>query len=396
MAIRPKTEKRQREKPGARATSAVDRYFSAINAAFDGLDTYLSEEDSPLFQHGLVGSVVADYLARLRGSFESWEHRLAFSDKFRVTQTESGFPTFQNVLDLENDRRNAKARLASLPEPDRIRRDMVDYILKKQAFPGALQKMMAEHRYLDTLSRGEHFSPLVLPKTIRLSVNPKTGRPYYIVHWGYFDGAANLPLVYMAAVEDSSSDMIKTLVGKDGKLNRRVEVPLPVDGLLNPKMAHAFDEFCDKNSSYSLTLSTIATSLDKDFEHLHPKQLRRFVLGPFYHADITDHGDRVDEILKTVSREENRWLLTWTVQEIYSIKENPAKWGLWGGEAASEEFFINTDDLDCARMGVSAFEQHALVPHEAYQAVFASGKREALFADYKTHVISGKQVLRNF
>ncbi len=373
----------------------VDRYFRAIEAAFDGLDIYLDEEDSPLFQHGVVGAVVAEYLQRLRGSFNSWEHRLSFADKFRVSQTESGFPAYQNVLDLENDRRDAKSRLAELPLGDEIRKDMVDYILRKQAFPTALTNMMAERRYYEAVDNGLHFSPLCLPKTVRLSVNPKTRRPYYIVHWGYFDGAANLPLIYMAAIEDSSEDMVRTLVGRDSKLNTDVDVPLPVGGLLNPQLAREFDAFCDKNSSYSLTLSTIATSLDKDFDHLHPKQLRRFVLGPFYHADITDHNQRVDEILKTVHRPENRWLLTWTLQEIYSFNEKPAKWGLWGGDPAREEFYINTDDLDCARMGVSAFDKHALVPHEAYQAVFASGKREALFADYKTHVISGKQVLRD-
>lgn len=374
----------------------VQRYFDAISAALDGLDTYLKEEDSPLYQHTVVGAVVASYLSRLRGSFDSWNHRLSFAKKFRVSQSESGFPAFQNVLDLENDQKIAKKRLNELQSSDEIRREMVDFILRKKAFPKVLQETMAERQYYQTVTAGKHFSPLVLPRTVRVSVNPKTKRPYYIVHWGYFDGAANLPLVYMAALEDSSDDLMEMLVTKNGKLNKKIDIPLPVDGLLNPAIANQFDAFCEKNSAYSLTLSTIATSLDHDFDHLHPKQLRRFVLGPFYHADITDHGQRVDKILKTVKREENRWLLTWTLEEIYSVNEKPAKWGLWGGNPARDEFFINTNDLDCARMGVSSFERNALVPHEAYQAVFASGEAESIFEDYKTHVISGKQVLRDF
>ena len=389
MAAKAASRKTAKQQP-------VRKYFDAVYAALDGLDTYLKEEDSPLYQHDLVGAVVASYLTRLRGSFASWENRLAFAEKFRVSQSESGFPAFQNVLELENDRREAKKRLAEIQDEETLRQEMVDYILKKKAMPDALIRAMAERRYLESVQEGQHFTPLVLPKTIRVSVNPKTSRPYYIVHWGYYDGSANLPLVYMAALEDSSEDMVKTLVTKDGKLNKDVEIPLPVEGLLNPALANQFDEFCDKNSSYSLTLSTIATSLDKDFDYLHPKQLRRFVLGPFYHADITSHGATVEKILQKVKREENQWLLTWTIQEIYSVNEKPAKWGLWGGEPARDEFFIDTDNLDSARMGVSAFERHALVPHEAYQAVFASGEREKLFEDYKTHVISGGQVLRNF
>jgi len=376
-------------------SKAVSSYFNAIDRALEGVDTYLREDDSPLYQHDVIGAVVTGYLDRLNDSFESWKNRIAFADKFRVSKSESGFPAYQNVLDLEIDRRSAKKRLAQLPDEDRIREEMVDYILRKKSFPGELQKTMSERQYLTTLMQGAHFSPLVLPKTIRVSVNPKTKRPYYIVHWGYYDGSSNLPMVYMASIEDSSNDIVETLVNKDGKLNRKVDIPLPVDGLLNPKLAHQFDDFCEKNSAYSLSLSTIGTNMDQDFDNLHPKQLRRFVLGPFYHAGITDHGHKVDKILQKVKRPENAWLMTWTMQEIYSANENPAKWGLWGGTPAREEFYINTDDLDCARQGVSAFQRHALVPHEAYQAIYASGEEDEIFEGYEKHIISGNQVLRN-
>ena len=44
-------------------------------------------------------------------------------------------------------------------------------------------------------------------------------------------------------------------------------------------------------------------------------------------------------------------------------------------------------------MGVSAYEKHALVPHDAYQALYASGEAKAIFGDYKVHVISGNNVV---
>ena len=276
-----------------------------------------------------------------------------------------------------------------------IREEMVDFILRKKAFPSALKKTMAERQYLQIIQKSKHFEPLVLPRTIRVSVNPKTRRPYYVVHWGYYDGSENLPLIYMLTVEDSSEEIVRTLVSKKGKLNKDVDIPLPVDGLLNPELAHQFDEFCEKNSNYGLTLSTIATSLDKDFDHLHPKQLRRFVLGPFYHAAITEHGERVERILQKVRKRQNAWLISWAVQEIYSYNEKPAKWGLWGSQPAREEFYINTDDLDCAREGVSSSEKHVLVPHEAYQALFATNEADEIFGQYHKHVLSGEQILRN-
>jgi len=378
-----------------KAASPVDRYFSAMGHALDGLDTFLREDTSPLYRHDLIGAIVTGYLKRLRGSFDSWENRIAYAERFQISKSESGFPGFRNVLELENDRKSAGERLKIIPEEEQLREEMIDFILRKKKFPTELQKTMAERSYLASVLKQKHFSPLVLPRTIRVSVNPKTKRPYYVVHWGYFDGSANLPLVYMATLEDSSSEVIDTLVTKSGKLNKMVNIHLPVDGLLNPKLAHQFDNFCERNSSYSLTLSTIASSMDKDFDHLHPIQLRRFVLGPFYHAGITEHGHVVEEILAKVRKPENAWLMTWTMQEIYSISETPAKWGLWGGTPARNEYYINSDDVDCARQGVSAFLRQALVPHESYQAIYASGKAEEVFEGYQKNIVSGKQILRD-
>ena len=372
--------------------SPVARYFATIDAALDGLDIFLNDERAGLRENDILGAVVVSYVERLRASFDCWRMRLAFAERFRINRTESGFPSHQDVLELVNDAAGADERLATLPAGDAIRSDMVDFILRQRTFPKDLQRAMAERVYLEHLAKAEFFQPFVLPETVRVSVNPKTNRPYYLVHWGVFDGAANLPLVYAATIEDSSESMVRSLV-RGGKLNENMPIPLPVGGLLNPQLAHAFDAWAEANSSYSLTPTTIATSLDETFDHLHPKQLRRFVLGPFYSAGITEHGGRVPEVLARVRRAENAWMLTWTIQEAFSINEVPAKKGLWSSQPARDQFHIDTDDLEATRMGVSSYEKHALVPHEAYQALYASGGAESVFMGYQRHIISGGNVV---
>jgi len=369
------------------------RYFDAIAAAIAGLDIFLRDDSSPLYRHDVIAQVVSEYLVRLENSFVAWRNRLGFMDSFRIGRAESGFPVFQNVLELENDRRSAEKRLAAIPAADALRGDMADFILRHKAMPTDLQRTMAERLYLESVSKGAVFPPFVLPKTVKVSVNEKTRRPYYFVHWGAFDGLSNLPLVYMAAVEDSSEKMIDTLVTRDGKLNEKVDIPLPVDGLLNPDLAHQFDAFAEKNSAYSLSPATIAGNLDKDFPTLHPKQLRRLVLGPFYSAGITENNSIVTEVLSKVRKAENAWLLTWTIQEVFSKNEKPGRKGLFSSDPASEEFYINTDDLEAARMGVSGYEKHALVPHEAYQALYAADEAQKIFAGYKVHILSKDRVI---
>ncbi|MDQ0321274.1 hypothetical protein QO002_003412 [Pararhizobium capsulatum DSM 1112] len=371
----------------------VGQYFGSIHAALAGLEIFLADRNSPLYRNSVVGEVVVPYLARLKSSFSCWENRVGFIDQFRISRAESGFPVFQNVLELENDRQTAEKRLASIPVADALRAEMADFILRQKVFPTDLQARMAERLYLEQIGKGDIFSPFILPETIRVAVNPKTMRPYYVVCWGAFDGTSTLPMIYMSTIEDSSEKIVNLLVTPDGKLNPDQDIPLPIGGLLNPELASRFDDFTLKNSAYSLSPVTIATNLDKDFEELHPKQLRRIVLGPFYSAGITENNARINDILSKVRKLENAWLLTWTVQEVFSKAERPAQRGFWSSTPASEEFHIDTDNLEATRMGVSSFEKHALVPHEAYQALYAAGDVAAIFGDYKVHVISGNQVV---
>lgn len=372
---------------------AVNQYFSTMAAALGGFEIYLNNPDLVLPGSGTAGGLLLPYVERLKNSFACWQNRIGFTEQFRISRAESGFPVFQNVLELENDRGASETRLAAIPDPQALRQDMVDFILRQKAFPEALQSRMAERLYLEQIGKGDIFSPFVLPETVRVTVNEKTRRPYYVVTWAAFDGTSTLPMIYVAGVEDSSANVAKLLVGDDGKLSADVDIPLPVGGLLNPELAARFDDFAGKNSGYSLTPATIATNMDKDFAELHPKQLRRIVLGPFYSAGITENNAKINEILSRVRKPDNAWLFTWTMQEVFSKAERPAVKGFFSSTPATQEFHIETNDLEAARMGVSAYEKHALVPHDAYQALYASGEAAAIFGNYKVHVISGNNVV---
>ena len=117
------------------------------------------------------------------------------------------------------------------------------------------------------------------------------------------------------------------------------------------------------------------------------------MLGPFYSAGITEHNSAVAEVLSKVRKAENAWLLTWTIQEVYSKGERPGRKGLWSSDKDTQEFYINTDDLEAARQGVSSYEKHALIPHEAYQALYAAGEAQKIFVGYKVHILSKGQVI---
>ena len=376
-------------------TQAVSDYFQRMAAALRGLETLAKPEagGQALSGEDFAASVVLPYIGRLKTSFAAWESRIGFMDQFRISRAESGFPVFQSVLELENDRAQAKDRLSTIPDAPALKREMADFILTRRAFPQALQSRLAERHYLERLSGGQFFQPVTLPETLHVTVNPDNRRPVYFASWGAYDGTATLPMVYAVRVEDSSENVARLLVTGEGRLNPEVKIPLPVGGLLNPQLAVAFDRFVTANSAYSLTPATIAAAMDRDFPSLHPKRLTRYVLGPFYASGITENNSKINEILSRVRRSENAWLMTWTVQDILSVREIPESRGFFSSTPAMQEFHIDTGDLEAARMGVSAYAKHALVPHDAYQALYASGEAETIFHGFKVHVISGDNVI---
>ena len=375
-------------------TDAAEQYFSTIAAALPGSRSSCATTARRSTGTASSPRSSASYIARLEKSFSCWRNRLGFVETFKISRAESGFPVFQNVLELENDRRQANQRLASIPEADEIRNEMADFILRHKEFPAALQTQMAERLYLEDVKDGNVFSPFMLAETAKVSVNPKTFRPYYLVHWATFDGSANLPLIYMATVEDSSEAMVAQLVGAGRQAQRQGRHPAAGRRTAQPRarpplrrlhreelglFAVAGDDRRQSRQGFRDAASQAAA----------PRRARAVLFGR-HHREQFD-GDR--RCCPRCGRPENAWLLTWTIQEVFSKIERPGRKGLWSSEKATQEFFINTDDLEAARQGVSSYEKHALIPHEAYQALYAAGEAQKIFVGYKVHILSKGQVI---
>ena len=63
------------------------------------------------------------------------------------------------------------------------------------------------------------------PRRPRSRSTRRPSGPIYLVHWATFDGSANLPLIYMATVEDSSEAMVAQLVGAGRQAQRQGRHP---------------------------------------------------------------------------------------------------------------------------------------------------------------------------
>ena len=125
------------------------------------------------------------------GSFSCWENRIGFIEQFRISRAESGFPVFQNVLELENDRARRKSGSRISRKPMHCARKWPISSCGTRRFRPNCRRRMAERLYLEQIGKGDIFSPFMLARDVQVSVNPKTMRPYYVVCWASFDGSAH-------------------------------------------------------------------------------------------------------------------------------------------------------------------------------------------------------------
>ena len=184
--------------------TSVSGYFNAVERALKGLALVAETERGNKLRSGLLYNELSWQLSRLEHAFACWKLRCLFSDSFKIDRSESGFPPYQAVLQLERDTARREEVLIDIPAADEIRDHMIELLLKYKQFPGELQRTMARREYFETLGEADVFTAFNPPRTLKHSIDPKSGRPRYGVSWSTYDGSANLPIVYTLVVEDST------------------------------------------------------------------------------------------------------------------------------------------------------------------------------------------------
>ena len=94
----------------------ISGYFGAFRDAFGGLSAVAQTESESRLKTSLLYKELTKQLKRLEHSFACWHLKCHFSDSFKVDRSESGFPPFKAVLELQQDAARHEERLADIPE----------------------------------------------------------------------------------------------------------------------------------------------------------------------------------------------------------------------------------------------------------------------------------------
>lgn len=263
--------------------------------------------------------ILQEYLEALSGTFTALSYKYLLAGRvsemmpslLSIDRQDSGFPIYQELLQMANDAMQVANHLRSLPDMRGLKLAMINHILREQSSPTNLQFAASQRQYYEELTRGGLFWARNDPR-ISWTGNVSESRRKYRLHWAVYDSQQNIPLVYIMDLEDSG----KRALAKDERRWPRVQSHLTAQ------------------SGASLKLVTIARGFDRDFDDLHPKRLRRFFLGPMYSHTFTQQSGPLRDVLAEVDAHPGEdWALAWTTETLVAS----------GTEQESSGFFSSVE-----------------------------------------------------
>ncbi|WP_020592182.1 hypothetical protein [Kiloniella laminariae] len=332
--------------------AATRRYF----AKFDRIIGHMRDVAAEASGNGRLGQseldIVEGYLKCLSSTFSalSYKHLIAafisnaLPQVLEIDRKDSGFPVYRELLQMANDFVQAEKHLISLPAQEQLKEQMLGQILGDLKIPRDLQFALSQRIYYEHLQSRALFWPQNDPQ-ISWVENRGAHRRSYLLHWAIFDSQTNLPVIYIMKLEDSG------------------DLPLQRDDKRWPRV----QSHLAAQSPLSLKLVTIASGFDQDFDDLHPKFLRRIIVGPMYSDTFTEQTGPLQQILAEAAGEPGLdWALAWTIESLISNRAERKSVGIF--EKVDREIFeLDHYGRSEAETGATETQRSLILPQRPYQ-----------------------------
>jgi hypothetical protein len=329
-------------------TLVARRYFAKFDRIAGHLGRVAAEVEAEGRLSRTEARVLGRYLGAVAGTFRALSHKYLMTGRegaarLTIDRHESGFPVAQELMAMAVDVQQAEKHLAGMPSEAELKDRMIRQIVGDLTIPTALQFALSQRYYYEALAAGGLFWARNDPDAQWLG---QTGeRRQYLVHWAVWDTQSNLPVVYLMDVEDSGRK------------------PLPTDEYRWPQAQAALMA----QAVGGLKLLTIATGFDKDFADLHPRRLRRLILGPMYSASFTLQSGPISKVLEGAMAPEGQdWALVWTVEDLISDREEEVKEG-WFGSTLRQVYRL--DPVAGAELGATRQDRMIILPERPFQVL---------------------------
>ncbi len=333
---------------------AARRYFAKFGRILAHMEHVVAREAKLHGLHALERDAITGYLQALAGSFDALSYKYLMTGRVSsllpkaldIDTTDSGFPVHAEFLQMANDALQVEQRLGGSDDADTLKAAMVEHILTRREHPLQLQYALSQRLYYEALARGPIFWARNDPHILWVRDRPD-GRRDYLVHWAVHDSQVNIPVIYLMRLVDSGD----TALPRDDGRWPRAQDHLMAQSLLG------------------LTLLTIATGFDRDFDDLHPKELRRIRVGPMYSHGYTRQTGPLGPILaQAAGAPGSDWALAWTVETLVSDRVEWERKGLFG-KVSREIYRLDHFAGKPADTGATALHRAIILPQRPYQVL---------------------------
>ena len=265
---------------GSQINPYLDRLGSALVALEQGLRAAEEEDVADYCRQ------IADTLALFR--YSDGDEKEGVDPRLRIDPSASGFPNSIEFIRLFREKGRAGEALAELPTQEGLAAAAMQKILAGE-FPRGEQQAKVRldyYRQLRDLPVVRDFEVV----RVREEGNGDGCRRYHL-HWRGLDQSKNLFVAYSLDLEQDKSD--EPLMKKRGS-----------------------DElFTLLEQKFGLGASHLLKSVDA-FPPLHPKAVKRHVIGPYY----CGHTNNAGPLKAVFNGDEEAWLLRYRSESVVSEK----------------------------------------------------------------------------
>jgi hypothetical protein len=334
-------------------TLVARRYFAKFDRITGHLGRVAAEMETEGRLNRTEARILGVYLKAVAATFRALSNKYLMTGrgdaapKLTIDRHESGFPVAQELMTMAVDASQAAKHLAGMPSETELKDRMVRQIVGDLVIPTALQFALSQRYYYEALAAGGIFWARNDPDAqwVQEVSRPGAARRHFLVHWAVWDSQSNLPVVYLLDLEDAGRKA------------------LPTDEARWPQVQAALMA----QSVGGLKLLTIATGFDKDFPDLHPRRLRRIILGPMYSASFTLQSGPISKVLEGAKAPEGEdWALVWTVEDLVSDREDEVKEG-WFSTVRRQVYRL--DPVAGAELGATRQDRMIILPERPYQVL---------------------------
>lgn len=262
----------------------INPYLEQLTSALEALEKGLRAADE---------EDVADYCRQIGDTlvffrFSDEDQKEGIDPRLRIDPSASGFPNSLEFIRLFQEKSRAGEVLTELPAQEDLASAAMQKILAGE-FPLGEQQSKVRLDYYRRLRD----MPIVRDfEVVRVRENGAgDGCRRYHLHWRGLDQSKNLFVAYSLELEQDKDD--QPLGRKHG----------------------SFELFTTLEQKFGLGAAHLLKSVDA-FSAIHPKAVKRHVIGPFY-CDRTHNAGPLEEVFHAASRP---WLLRYRSESVVSEK----------------------------------------------------------------------------